>query len=255
MSCVHIIYIFLWKIFACSKRAFGGEARSRHHNVISHPMAKQRCTAPEHYPTPSSFLWYTFIKGLKIILDYPKHMLLVQTVVFDIAGEVWREAGGVCCYTGHHQCPDSSPAATTLWYVSFLIIFHWTLFRACNFSACEQAIFLPFLKGFSHFRLVMGSQSGIGCSNELSNFLSTSRGGDIRMIKVGCDHCIVLRSIKMCLGSNIFLCHSCTGAGKQVGGFWELGGRLGGPGFKSSSGNSQALFWKTTWNHYISSHF
>ena len=31
----------------------------------------------------------------------------------------------------------------------------------------------------------MGSQSGIGCSNELANFLSTSRGGDIRMIKVG----------------------------------------------------------------------
>jgi len=30
----------------------------------------------------------------------------------------------------------------------------------------------------------MGSQSGIGCSNELANFLSTSRGGSIRMIKV-----------------------------------------------------------------------
>ena len=43
----------------------------------------------------------------------------------------------------------------------------------------------PFQKQFSPFRLVMGSQSGIGCSNELANFLSTSRGGGIRMIKVG----------------------------------------------------------------------
>ena len=36
----------------------------------------------------------------------------------------------------------------------------------------------------------MGSQSGIGCSNELANFLSTSRGGDIRMIKVGFTNCL-----------------------------------------------------------------
>ena len=41
----------------------------------------------------------------------------------------------------------------------------------------------------------------------------------------------------MCPGSNIFQLFPRTGAGKQVGGFWELGGRLGGTGFKGSSGN------------------
>ena len=56
-------------------------------------MAKQRCAEPEHYPIPTCFLWYTFIKALKIILNFAKHMLLVEAVVFDIGGEVWREAG------------------------------------------------------------------------------------------------------------------------------------------------------------------
>ena len=171
----------------------------------------------------------TFEKGLKMIPHHPKH---ITTVVFDIAGEVWRGAGGVCCYTGYHQCPDSSPAANNTFDIFFDVLCTLVLSQGVQFFYLWSGdAFSPFWRGFSPFRLVMGSQSGIGCSNELANFLSTSRGGDIRMIKVGCDHCIVWGMVKMCSGSNIFICHSCTGAGKQVGGFWELGGRLGGPGF------------------------
>ena len=37
-------------------------------------------------------------------------------------------------------------------------------------------------------------------------------------------------------GTNLLLLHACPGTWKQMGGFWELGGRLGSSGFKGSSG-------------------
>ena len=50
----------------------------------------------------------------------------------------------------------------------------------------------------------MGSQSGIGCSNELANFLSTSRGGSIRMIKVGIEQLFdrVLKCVQVQISSH-----------------------------------------------------
>ena len=147
----------------------------------------------------------------------------------------WVRGGGSLL----HQCPDSSPAAYNP--VAFDIVTLVSRWASLTFPRLGRWCFhAPFKNNFylSDWWVVMGSQSGIGCSNELANFLSTSRGGSIRMIKVGIEHwTIVWQSIKMCTGSNIFPLHPRTGVGKQVGGFWELGGRLGSPGFKGSSGN------------------
>ena len=130
--------------------------------------------------------------------------------------------GGVCC-TGYHQCPDSSPAAD----------------RHSSLDIVTLVWFFPSNPCYWFFRLVMGSQSGIGCSNELANFLSTSRGGGIRMIKVRLSQSILAsgRSLSMIwAGTNILLLLACPRTWKQMGGFWELGGRLGSLGFKGSSG-------------------
>ena len=132
-----------------------------------------------------------------------------------------------------HQCPDSSPAAYNP--VSFDIVTVVSCWARLTFPHLGRWPIPPFKNSFPLSDWWWGVSQGLDAAMSLQTF-SARQGGEVSgWSRLEIDNC--LTSIKMCPGSNIFQLFPRTGAGKQVGGFWELGGRLGGTGFKGSSGN------------------
>ena len=137
----------------------------------------------------------------------------------------WVRGGGSLL----HQCPDSSPAAYNPVAFDIVTVVSWLFHISADDAFPLSKTVFPFQTGDGES--VRDWVQQWAC--KLSQHVKGGRYQDDQ----GWKSTIVWRSIKMCPGSNIFQLFPRTGAGKQVGGFWELGGRLGGTGFKGSSGN------------------